>query len=90
VGKSFRRKLTPVFKWHNIFRVSKKYVMKPQQQDTVAKKESAVFVQTPKGGTVNIKTDHSLPEAKEEGKADQSAEHTPTKSSGEVTSGEAG
>lgn len=65
--------------------------MKPQQQDTEAKKESAVFVQTPEGQTINVQTDHSLPEAaaKEED-ADQTAENTPTKSSGEVTSGEAG
>ncbi|HUC81563.1 MAG TPA: hypothetical protein VMR70_11640 [Flavisolibacter sp.] len=62
--------------------------MKPQQQDTEAKKQSAVFVQTPEGETVNIKTDHSLPEARTEEEADQTADNTPTKASGEVTSGE--
>lgn len=64
--------------------------MKPQQQDTEAKKQSAVYVQTPEGETINIKTDHSLPESGTEEGSDQSAENTPTKSSGEVTSGEAG
>lgn len=63
--------------------------MKPQQQDTEARRQSAVFVQTPEGGTVNIKTDHSLPDAAEkEEEADQTAENTPTQASGEVTSGE--
>ena len=62
--------------------------MKPQQQDTEAKKQSAVFVQTPEGETVNIQTDHSLPEARTEEEADQTADNTPTKASGEVTSGE--
>ncbi|HEY0042238.1 MAG TPA: hypothetical protein VGB71_16315 [Flavisolibacter sp.] len=63
--------------------------MKPQQQDTEAKKQSAVFVQTPEGETVNVQTDHSLPEAAErEEKADQTADNTPTQSSSEVTSGE--
>jgi hypothetical protein len=64
--------------------------MKPQQQDTEAKKESAVYVQTPEGETINIKTDPSLSEARQEGNAAQTAENTPTKSSSEVTSGEAG
>lgn len=64
--------------------------MKPQQQDSEAKKESAVYVQTPDGEVVNIKTDHSLSDAETEDKADQTAENTPTQSSGEVKSGEAG
>ena len=63
--------------------------MKPQQQDTEAKKESAVFVQTPEGDTINVKTDHSLSQSPEkEEEADQTAKNTPTKSSDEVTSGE--
>ena len=63
--------------------------MKPQQQDAEAKKQSAVFVQTPEGETVNIKTDHSLPEAAErEEEADQTADNTATQASGEVTNGE--
>ncbi len=62
--------------------------MKPQQQDTEAKKESAVFVQTPEGETKNIKTDHSLPVAETDEEADQTAENTPTTHSSEVTSGE--
>ena len=62
--------------------------MKPQQQDTEARKESAVFVQTPEGEQINVKTDHSLPQAKTEEEADQTAENTPTKASSEVTSGE--
>ena len=63
--------------------------MKPQQQDTEAKKESAVFVQTPEGGAINIQTDHSLPESnRTEEESDQTAENTPTQSSSEVTSGE--
>ncbi|HEX8315883.1 MAG TPA: hypothetical protein VF609_12870 [Flavisolibacter sp.] len=63
--------------------------MKPQQQDTEARKESAVFVQTPEGETHNVKTDHSLPEAaNREEKADQTADNTPTQASGEVTNGE--
>lgn len=62
--------------------------MKPQQQDTEAKKESAVFVQTPEGQTQNIKTDHSLPAADSDEEADQTAENTPTTHSSEVTSGE--
>jgi len=62
--------------------------MKPQQQDTEAKKESAVFVQTPEGETINIKTDQSLPASRTEEEADQTADNTPTKSSSEVTSGE--
>ena len=66
----------------------RKKKMKPQQQDTNAKKESAVFVQTPEGETINVKTDHSLPASRTEEEAGQTAENTPTKSSGEVTSGE--
>ena len=62
--------------------------MKPQQQDIEAKKESAVFVQTPEGDQINIKTDHSLGMAKTEENAPQTAENTPTKSSSEVTGGE--
>ena len=62
--------------------------MKPQQQDTEAKKESAVYVQTPEGDQINIKTDHSLGVSKTEESADQTADNTPTKSSDEVTSGE--
>jgi hypothetical protein len=62
--------------------------MKPQQQDTEAKKESAVFVQTPEGETQNIKTDHSLPVARTEEEADQTADNTPTTNSSEITSGE--
>ena len=62
--------------------------MKPQQQDTNAKKESAVFVQTPEGETINVKTDHSLPASSSEEDSDQTADNTPTKSSSEVTSGE--
>jgi hypothetical protein len=62
--------------------------MKPQQQDTEAKQQSAVFVQTPEGETINVQTDHSLPVAGTEEEADQTAENTPTQASGEVTSGE--
>jgi hypothetical protein len=63
--------------------------MKPQQQDTEAKKESAVFVQTPDGKIINVDTDHSLPEAPAKAEqADQTAKNTPTQSSSEVTSGE--
>ena len=62
--------------------------MKPQQQDTEAKKESAVFVQTPDGQTINVKTDHSLPDSRTDVEADQTADNTPTQSSSEVTSGE--
>lgn len=62
--------------------------MKPQQQDTAAKQQSAVFVQTPEGETINVKTDHSLPEAGSEEQAGQTAENTPTQASSEVTSGE--
>lgn len=60
----------------------------PQQQNTEARKQSAVYVQTPDGEQINVKTDHSLGEAKNEEDAKQTAENTPTKSSGEVTSGE--
>jgi hypothetical protein len=70
------------------FLLYKKKEMKPQQQDTEAKKDSAVFVQTPEGETINIKTDHSLPAGGTEKEADQTADNTPTKSSSEVTSGE--
>ena len=62
--------------------------MKPQQQDTEARKESAVFVQTPEGEHINVKTDHSLGQTGPEEEADQTAENTPTKASSEVTSGE--
>jgi hypothetical protein len=62
--------------------------MKPQQQDNEAKKQSAVFVETPEGETINVPTDHSLPEAGKEKHASQTAENTPTKASDEVTSGE--
>lgn len=63
--------------------------MKPQQQDTEAKKESAVFVQTPKGDTINVPTDHSLSDAgKDEKSSKQSAENTPSTASEEVTSGD--
>lgn len=65
--------------------------MKPQQQDTEARKESAVYVQTPDGKEIDVPTDHSLSNAApREEKADQSAENTPTKRSEEVKSGEAG
>ncbi|HVF97458.1 MAG TPA: hypothetical protein VM871_09065 [Flavisolibacter sp.] len=65
--------------------------MKPQQQDTEAKKESAVYVQTPDGETINVQTDHSLSNAASTGKeSKQTAEQTPTKASGEVKDGEAG
>lgn len=67
-----------------------KHIMKPQQQDTEARKESAVYVQTPEGETVNVKTNAALSDAPSEEDAAQTAENTPTKSSGEVTSGEAG
>ena len=63
--------------------------MKPQQQDTEAKKESAVYVQTPEGETINVQTDHSLGDAgKDEKSSSQSAENTPTEASEEVTSGD--
>jgi hypothetical protein len=62
--------------------------MKPQQQDTEARKQSAVFVQTPEGEQINVKTDHSLGQTRSEEKADQTAENTPTKASSEVTNGE--
>ena len=62
--------------------------MKPQQQDTEARKESAVYVQTPEGEQINIKTDHSLGQTGTEEESDQTAENTPTKASSEVTSGE--
>lgn len=63
--------------------------MKPQQQDTEAKKESAVFVQTPEGETINIQTDHSLSDAKKEEKPDkEKMENTGMKASEEVTSGD--
>jgi hypothetical protein len=71
---------------HFFFKRKKR--MKPQQQDTNAKKESAVFVQTPEGEIINVKTDHSLPESRTEEEADQTADNTPTQSSSEVTSGE--
>ena len=64
--------------------------MKPQQQDEAAKKESAVYVQTPEGKEINVPTDHSLSDARSSEAGRQTAENTPTKSSGEVTSGEAG
>lgn len=64
-------------------------VMKPQQQDTAAKSESAVYVQTPEGGTINVPTDHSLGDAgADEKSSSQVAENTPTKASEEVTSGD--
>lgn len=62
--------------------------MKPQQQDTEAKKESAVYVQKPDGEELNIKTDHTLSKSGDSEAGRQTAEHTPTKSSSEVTSGE--
>lgn len=64
--------------------------MKPQQQDTETKKESAVYVQTPDGKEVNVPTDHSVSDAGGDEAGRQTAERTPTKSSGEVTSGEDG
>lgn len=63
--------------------------MKPQQQDTEAKRESAVFVQTPEGKIINVDTDHSLSDAGHNEEASkQSAENTPTTASEEVTSGD--
>jgi len=63
--------------------------MKPQQQDTEAKKESAVFVQTPEGDTINVQTDHSLSDAgKEENTGKEKMENTGMKASEEVTSGD--
>lgn len=63
--------------------------MKPQQQDTEAKKESHVYVQKPNGEEINIqKEQHASAENPEQ--AQQSAENTPTQASGEVTSGEGG
>ena len=64
--------------------------MIPQQQDTEAKKQSAVYVQTPDGKEIDVPTDHSLNDANSSEDGRQTAEHTPTKSSGEVTSGEGG
>ena len=62
--------------------------MKPQQQNTEAKEESAVYVQMPNGEQVNVPTDHKLSDAKNDEAGRQTAENVPTKSSGEVTSGE--
>jgi hypothetical protein len=63
--------------------------IKPQQQDTEAKKESAVFVQTPEGETINVQTDHSLRDATIEEKTGKEAmENTGMKASEEVTSGD--
>lgn len=63
--------------------------MKPQQQDTDAKKQSHVFVQQPDGEQVNIPIqDSQAPAKKDDAAASQSAENTPTTHSGEVTSGE--
>lgn len=64
--------------------------MKPQQQDTEAKKESHVYVQKPDGEEMNIKTDHPQGSNISPKAATQTAENTPTKASGEVTDGEAG
>ena len=63
--------------------------MKPQQQNTEAKKESAVYVQTPDGQQRNVQTDHPVKEGNSES-GRQTADKTPTKSSSEVTSGEDG
>lgn len=64
--------------------------MKPQQQDTEARKQSAVYVQTPDGKEMNVPTEHSLSDVESSEAGGQTAEQTPTESSGEVTSGEAG
>lgn len=64
--------------------------MKPQQQDTDAKKESAVYVQTPEGKEVNVETDQPLPQDGGSEAGRQTAENIPTQSSSEVTSGEGG
>ncbi|GAA4748384.1 hypothetical protein [Flavisolibacter ginsenosidimutans] len=63
--------------------------MKPQQQNTDAKKESAVYVQTPDGGQRNIPTDQPVKEGDSES-GRQTVDKTPTQSSSEVTSGEDG
>ena len=63
--------------------------MKPQQQDTATKKESAVYVQTPEGETINVPTDHHLNDANNAEKTDkQEMENTGMKASEEVTSGD--
>lgn len=63
--------------------------MKPQQQNTDVKGKSHVFVQTPEGEQINVpstgeKTEQNAGD--EAGK--QTAEHTPTTHSKEVTDGE--
>lgn len=63
--------------------------MKPQQQDTDAKKQSHVFVQQPDGEQINIPMREPESPAKNVDAAkSQTAENTPTTHSGEVTSGE--
>ncbi len=63
--------------------------MKPQQQDTEAKKESHVYVQKPDGEEVAIEKSQAHANENPEA-AKQTAENTPTKASEEVTDGEAG
>jgi hypothetical protein len=62
--------------------------MKPHQQDTEAKKESAVYVQTPDGKELNVQTNHPVTIAGDDEAGRQTADKTPTQSSGEVTNGE--
>lgn len=83
-------KISLRFVWHNISSFLEKVEMKPQQQNTEAKKESAVYVQKPDGEQVNVRTDVEASGAKNDEAARQTAENVPTKSSGEVTNGEDG
>lgn len=63
--------------------------MKPQQQNTDVKGHSSVFVQKPDGEQINIPSGSAREAAKRpEADADQTAKHTPTTHSKEVTDGE--
>jgi hypothetical protein len=63
--------------------------MKPQQQNTDNIGHSHVYVQKPDGESMNVPaSDPRNLEGKKDEDMDQTAEHTPTTHSGEVTSGE--
>lgn len=63
--------------------------MKPQQQNTDVKGKSHVYVQKPDGEELNIPAGnpHELAGKRDEDQS-QTADHTPTTHSKEVTSGE--
>lgn len=64
--------------------------MKPQQQINEAHKENAVYVQMPDGEQRDVPAERPVNQAGNDEAGRQTAENTPTKSSGEVTSGEDG